>query len=336
MIPICFIFCCTIVDHQPKKHDVIELESLERTIDSDPAKHKQVASKLAVMLRAKNRDTKHLLMLLGKIGHAASGYTNDAVAFLKDNDVVVRRQAAYTAGQICAEESTDLDFTLLRHGLKDDDWLVRQYCVYVFGRMKRKSVPYRADVKTLLQDKEPAVAAEAAYSYWRITGEDMIVTPVLVAGLKDEAAMLVSLTGLGQIGTRARSAFPHVAELTKHDTWSVRGLAVNTLCKISSDAKDVIDYVIFAQADTDPFVPLIAGKAFLKYEKEAVKCLADRIKANKNSDDLVHSTFVLGNFGEHATDTVPLLRALMTNSESRVRNAAEEAVERIRSAVKYK
>lgn len=155
---------------------------------------------------------------------------------------------------------------------------------------------------SLLQDKEGKVRYRAAKALAKIGPGAAEATPALTDALKDQDSEVryYAAKALAKIGRAAQSAGPALA--------------------ISLDA------------ETDTKLRRVLSKAIYEIETTSPKVVPVLTKAMNDSDEDVcyYSVMAMSRLGSRAKSAVPAVRALAHRGDSRIKQAAELALERMK------
>jgi HEAT repeat protein len=160
---------------------------------------------------------------LGRIGPAAKAAAPELLAAMKDSAAQVRIHAAWALGEIDAGAPA---IPALIEALDDEDSEVRRYAANALLKHGRLAEPAVAKLIERLQSDDPGAYMAAA--------------------------------ALGEIGSPAKAAIPHLITALKKETGLLRAEYAQALGKFGPDARDAIPVLLPLTKDGDPDVSRIA------------------------------------------------------------------------------
>ncbi|MCP4396895.1 MAG: NACHT domain-containing protein [bacterium] len=233
---------------------------------------------------------------LGRIGDA------QALPFLhrcllEEEDVILRKSAAVTLGQLRRRESV----TALSKGLSDEDWQVRWAAVYSLGQIADPSVwPYLLEV---LNDNQDNVRREAA----RVLGllGDVRVVPYLILALKD-AHWEVCKTAAHSITLLSKAAtVPYLIQAMEQRNEFVRRTVASILQNIKE--KDALPYFLEAIESEHTHIRRIAAVHLVRLADAQIVPQLLALLQHRNWKIRQEAAGVLGKIAP-AIEELPLLR----------------------------
>ena len=132
-------------------------------------------------------------------------------------------------------------------------------------------------IKAAMDQPESRIRPEAAYAYYRVTGQTEAAVQTLVQLLSSKNQREVALDQLKRMGAAAKMAIPAVSDLLSHEHVGVREQAVLVLGSMGSAAAEKIDAIQKLESDPDPLL------------RQAVQESIAAIKndANERSDSII-------------------------------------------------
>ncbi len=123
-------------------------------------------------------------------------------------------------------------------------------------------------IETAMLDPKGRVRPQAAYAYYRVTGETQRPVQTLVEMLTKRDYRGEALTHLGKMGTDAQSAIPQLIELLKHENVAIRESAVLTLGNMGAAAAHEILAIQQLASDPDPLLRQAVQEAVDAIQKD--------------------------------------------------------------------
>ena len=227
-------------------------DAMARVRAADALGHLGPQAKDAVeaLVRALGDDDEHVqwhaARALGSIGPTAAPAVAALTERLKDEGALVRAYAAFALGRIGGPSAGSL--SALAAAIKDPDKTVRRSAVKAIWAIKPPPaivIPLFVDV---LKNAEPGVVVPALDALAE-SGEQAV--PLLLEALKEKQAQYWACLVLAEMGAKAKTAVPAIAELLANDDAGVRREALLALGSIGSDAQSAVPAMIKALDDTD-------------------------------------------------------------------------------------
>jgi len=183
-----------------------------------------------------------------------------------------------------------------------------------------------------LTDKDARRADYASWAFTALGGEAKGAVPGLVDILKDPKSTPVSggrvLLALGSLGV---DALPPLLEvLTNQQPAELRFAAAYSVMLMGTNAHSAVPVLLRCLRDKQSGVFLEAGLALFELKVEptqVVPVLIDRLQ--ENGDVRLYAARLLADYGERAGPSVPALQKLLENTDSRVREDATNALQKI-------
>ncbi len=189
-----------------------------------------------------------------------------------------------------------------------------------------------AALTEMLGDGDEGRRAAAAEALGGIGRDAAPAVPGLVRLLRDSKWFVAdnAATALGHIGAPAVTAL--IAVLRDRDS-NIRRLAIAALGEVGPDASAAIPELVRALADPDEETRAAAAEAIgpIGNGSAAAAAVSGLVAALKDPDRVVreHATESLGKIGSRDDRVIPVLVAMMRESDGEVKNAAADGLETI-------
>jgi HEAT repeat protein len=240
-------------------------------------------------------------LYLCEYGPAAEAAVPALARALKSNDLDVRWRAAWALGEIGGKPKPAVP--ALTKALDDAEWRVRSSAARELGKFARQASGAVPALEGLLTDTKTGVRVEAALTLWRVTGRPQKSVPVLLAAMKssDKYDRQRAAWALGAMGPAAERAVSALEEARTDSEGSVRTLAGVALTMVRSAPEEQVRALAEALDHPDSFV-------------------TDRV-ARK-----------LAEMGQAARAAAPALKKALRSEFTDTRNAAADAIKKIKDA----
>ncbi|MDP6111830.1 MAG: HEAT repeat domain-containing protein [Planctomycetota bacterium] len=161
--------------------------------------------------------------------------------------------------------------------------------------------------------------------------EDSI--PALRKALKDKEVKvkIAAATALAAFGEDAAECAPEILALTDGADNKVKYRAMSALASIKAE-KELVEAATKLLKDSDPEVKMSALQALYDLGAAAAPAVGPLSDACKDQDSNIRlmSAKTIGNIGKDASSAIPALNGLMGDKEPFVRDAAREALSKVR------
>jgi HEAT repeat protein len=271
-------------------------------------------------------------------------------ALRTDGSAAVREAAAIALGKLSPDDVRPATPTLIER-LKDDSAAVRAAAADTLRRMGREAVEAVPALREAVEDEknEPLTRFQAAQALAKIGPPEAVAAlpglQKVLAGARTPVEVRTAiLSAVARFGKDAGPAVPQVGKLLTDEDSSVelRGAAVTALEALGPVAAPAVADLKKAAKDKDKFVRGMAMRTFAKIGKELGSQLRDAVALVKQGTDdpilevRLAAIETLGNFGadvlgEEAKDVLERLTQLKDSSEKEVREAAQNALEKLKS-----
>jgi len=169
----------------------------------------------------------------------------------EDRSVSARTHAMIALGAIGPVEGVD-SVGILREWVNAFTVTDRERSLEGLALLGPLAVSAKDDVEKLMLDRSKSVMPNAAYTYWRITGDQAKALELLVLYLDKYDFRNASLVKLGEMGPAAASATGKIALLLTSDEAGIRESALLALKGIGPAAREAIPHVrVVAESDED-------------------------------------------------------------------------------------
>ncbi|MCY2990124.1 MAG: HEAT repeat domain-containing protein [Planctomycetota bacterium] len=265
---------------------------------------------------------------LETLGHRAKAAVPALMRAVK-NDQANGWIAASALGAI-DEEGISTPVLIETLGAKDSR--TRRFAAIGLSGIGRKAVAAEKALYDGLRDSDPGARIAAAAAYWSVSGKADDPVRVLRSVLQTPdrwAAQMWAADALAEIGAAARPAVPELIACLKSDTRYVATSSAKALGKIGPDAVSAVP-ALTAQVEEsdDHYTRVCMARALWRINRSArtLPALQDALTNSRDSMAVSEAARAFGEMGAQATGSVALLRPLLKDSNSFVRNAAAEAL----------
>jgi arylsulfatase A-like enzyme/HEAT repeat protein len=179
-----------------------------------------------------------LLADLGPVGKFAVPTLREMLK--EEQSLLIRVKVAEALWKIAKQPVRDLLPTLL-DGLKDNDPVVRANAAAVLGQLGADAKPAVGALSKALGDKEFAVRAEVAVALGEIGPAARAAVPALLETLKNDDIQLLEPFVLGTLGKIGEDAVPHLVAALTAKEYRLRRGAVYALGLIGKGAAEAVE-----------------------------------------------------------------------------------------------
>jgi HEAT repeat protein len=277
---------------------------------------------------------------LARMGADAKGAVDAlADALKKDKDGSVREASARGLGRLAAQ--VDTQTFILAGALTDADAGTRAAAAETLNALGDKArIALPQLLKVLADKKADAIPREyAARIMGRLDSETKTTVPALAAVCVDKQAPLkvreTAVDALARLGTAAEETAEPLARIVqaKDEKPALRRSAVVALGKIGIKAALGWPALQNALRDNDNglrYQAIRLAGALAKDDKAIVPALADSALKDENVENRLAAIQELGQLGNLAVAAVPTLNQLTSDSRGSIRNAAQDALKKIK------
>ncbi len=274
----------------------------------------------------------HAAHVLGKLGpEPPAGVVPKLTAALKDQDFIVRKNAALALGEIgpAAKPATEG----LIGVLKDENPVVRRAAAGSLGRIRPEAQEALPALLLALKDGDVHTRVQAIGSLGQF-GAAPETIPVLIEILKEPAARDASPSSAAQgalleIGS---AASPALSKVLAGQNKTIAAGALRVLGDLGAPAKQAVSGMIPLLQDSDAKVRLMAAEAVWKVDRQAqavVPVLVEGLKNQKSWEIRGNSAFVLSQMGPEAKAAIPALIEALKDQYEDIRQLVVDALGRM-------
>jgi HEAT repeat protein len=225
----------------------------------------QGAPVLGKVLTSGTADERRLAAVtLAELGTAAAGSLDELHRAMKNSDAELRLHAAFAYWKAGGEKGEAL--SLLRNGLKQDNWPALNLAMRLLGRMGPDASDAAGDLGKFLKDDDPHVRHSAVQALVQIGSA---AVPMLREALETDhlgTRRYLTLT-LARLGAEAKSAVPALARGLWHKEALIREASAQALGAIGPVAKKARSALLkVSKEDEDEVVRQAATEALEKIE----------------------------------------------------------------------
>jgi HEAT repeat protein len=203
----------------------------------------------------------------------------------------------------------------------------------LIGAAARAALPKLTAMMATDADRE--VRVSAALAVCRIDPPNKPAFAQLVRLLDDgRGGVQQAALALGQLGPAARAAVPALGRALLHQYVYVRANAAEALGRIGGS--EVVPLLVFAMRDPDAMVRYDAAESLGKLGAEAAPAVPDLIKILRGNDAHIFpvrlaAAAALGAIGPAAAGATEALKRASRDKDDRLREAAAEALKKVRA-----
>jgi HEAT repeat protein len=146
--------------------------------------------------------------------------------------------------------------------------LERERALIGLGYLGPDAKPALEKITALMNNPDKSVQPQAAFAYWKITGEAGPAMEVLAATLQDYNFRDETVQRLGEMGSVAAPLVPELINLLRDEDDSIRESAIQTLEKLGPVAKQALPKLrTIAKNDSDLLIQEAAKSAIKAIQK---------------------------------------------------------------------
>jgi HEAT repeat protein len=268
---------------------------------------------------------------LKAFGHQAQAAVPTLVRVVK-NEQGNAWGAAHALGAI---DALGISTPALIEALGSRDPTMRRSAAYGLARIGRKAAAAEKALHDGLRDRDPGARIAAAAAYWSVSGKADeavgVLRPILRAADNWQTRMWAA-DAVAEIGPQAKTAIPELIACLKSDTQYVVTSSAKALGKIGPAAASAGPALIAGLEGSDDGYTRVCIAAALWRIDRSEKSLPVLQDAIKNDDEFMavsQAAQAIGDMGSEGKSCAPLLRPLLKHSDSFVRDAAREALEKL-------
>ncbi|MCH2182917.1 MAG: HEAT repeat domain-containing protein [Mariniblastus sp.] len=209
----------------------------------------------------------HACKVLVALGPDARPAGEKLVELAEKGNPSVRSWATVALGAIGPVDEYDV-VEILDDKLDDFLLLDKQRALQglaLIGPAGKRALP---NIERLMQDKSKSCPHDAAYAYWKVTGDADRPVAVLVELLQDVNFQNDAIEILGDMGPQAKNSVPALIEQLGSSEDYLREGAVLTLGAIGPDAKEALPALGKMKDDPDALIRSAAERSIREIEKE--------------------------------------------------------------------
>jgi len=310
-------------------------------------------------------DRAHAAHVLGESGADAPGVVTALAGALKDENPVVRRNAATALARFGAHPDA---VTALLGALKDSERTVRQEAARSLAQVRPlPSEAVRPLLETVQGDRDPFIRVFSITAIGHAGDQAAEAVPTLIDILKERAGggpadpSAAAAQALAEIGPAARPALISALDSKDARTRAAAAQLLGGMGPVPPSALDALERML---KDQDRVARVQAARALWKLDRRVTTTLPILIEAVADRDSLIRSLTVdalaamgpeagpavpalvpvlrdenymtrrsaaaaLGKIGPAAREAIPALRAALQDEEPEVRRQAEESLKAI-------
>ena len=272
------------------------------------------------------------------IGPDAIELLPQLIALLQTDDTFSQRAALYALQGFDNQAFDSIDAVVACLG--SHDFNVQCMACRVLEKYGSDALPAETNLVQILETGNPSSRGWAAIVLGAIgpTDENDVV-PMLIARLSEAQAHVEKqriLLGLAHLGREAKRAVPVVTEYMNARQHRVKPHAAYALYKITGDQKVLVE--VLSNSLNDINEKHDAFELVKRLGEESTVLKADLVKQLSSEEEDVREKAVLaiGRLGPAASDTLPKVKKLLTDSDVLVREAAAETIAAITQAAPAK
>jgi HEAT repeat protein len=265
---------------------------------------------------------------LAKFGHEASAGIPALVRAVRNHDW----NAARALGEIDAE---GVSTPVLIETLGSMSPGMRRFAAIGLGHIGRKASAADDALRSAFKDADPGVRIEAARAYWSITGVEDEPVQVLRSAILNADKWIVQMwaaDALAAIGPAARPAIPELIWCLDSSARYVVTSSATALGMIGPAAASA-GQALSTKLDrcTDDYSCVCLARALwrINQSERSLPLLKQILTTSQDFMALSVAAETVGEMGQHAEAAKPLLRPLLKDSSSFVREAAATALKRL-------
>ena len=271
-----------------------------------------------------------IVSALRALGHKAKAAV-PALVRLVENDKANGWIAAQALGAVDAD---GIGTPVLIEALGNADFQTRRSAAIGLGRIGRKAGAAERALHERLQDGDPRVRIAAAGALWSVSGKADAPVRVLRSVLQapeEWPTTWAAADALAEIGPAARAAVPDLTACLASDTRYVVTSSATALGKIGPGAASAVPALTARLDDSDDhYTSICIARALwrINRSKRSEIVLLDTLKQSRDPMAVSEAAELVDEMDPQPKQAVPLLRSLLKDGDSSIRDAAAKALER--------
>lgn len=187
-----------------------------------------------------------------------------------------------------------------------------------------------------LTDGDPSVRVAVAEAYWSVSGKEDEAVQVLQSIIHtptDGRVRMMAADALSELGPAAKAAVPDLIPCLKDDNRYVVASSAKALGRIGPGAAFAVPALTARLAECDDHytrVSIAHAQWRISGFEQSPSIFEDALRNSRDFMAVSGAAQAVGEMGSRAGGMASLLRPLLKDSESSVRNAAKLALEKIK------
>ena len=241
--------------------------------------------------------------------------------------------AAHTLGAVDAE---GISTPVLIEALADTNPQMRRFASFGLGRIGRQASDRRAGVAQVLGGQRPGRPdRRRRAAYWSVSGkadEAVQVLQSIIQAPDDGLVRMWAADALAELGPAAKAAVPDLIPCLKSDTRYVVTSSAEALGRIGPGAASAVPALTARLTESDDqYTRVCIARALWRISacEKSLSVFEDALRNSRDFMAVSAAAEAVGEMGPQARGLAPLLRPLLKDSDSFVRDAAKKALGQI-------
>ena len=212
---------------------------------------------------------------------------------------------------------------------------MRRFAAIALGRIGSKAIAAESALRNALSDADRGTRIDAAEAYWAVTGKADEPVAVLRSILQSPQSYIDELSAaraLAGIGPASKPAVPELIACLESEIHNVSAAATDALGRIGPSAAAAVPVLVakLEACDNDESCACLARALWrISRSEKSLPVLREVLTTSQDFIALTEALEAIGEMGEYAVGVEPLLRPLLKDSNSFVREAAAAALQRL-------
>lgn len=268
---------------------------------------------------------------LDAFGHAAKAAVPALVKAVK-NDSENGCFAAHTLGAVDAE---GISLPVLIGALDAPNPQMRRFASFGLGRMGPLASAAEQALHEGLTDNDPGARIAAAAAYWSVTGRAEEPVQVLRSVLRSSGSWAVQMwaaDALAELGSAAKAAVRDLIPCLESETRYALTSSATALGRMGPCAATAVPALTGRLMESDDhYTRVCIARALWRISawEKSLSVFEDALRNSRDSMAVSAAAEAVGEMGAQARGLAPLLRPLLKDSDSFVRDAAKKALGQI-------
>jgi HEAT repeat protein len=268
---------------------------------------------------------------LERFGLAAKAAVASLMQAARDDE----SNGCFAAKALGSIDADGVSTPLLIELLGSEDSRMRQFAAFGLRRLGGKAGAAQQALHDRLTDGDPSVRVAVAEAYWAVSGkqdEAVQVLQSIIHAPTDGRVRMMAAGALSELGPAAKAAVPDLIPCLKDDNRYVVASSAKALGRIGPGAAFAVPALTARLAECDDHYTRVSiARALWRISgfEQSPSIFEDALRNSRDFMAVSAAAQAVGEMGPQARGIAPLLRPLLKDSDSFVRDAAKMAIEQI-------